>query len=103
MRQLPFDAPGSAVCGLSGRPLVAICGNSHRRLVPFRLLCTSEDDSSPLYARPFFCKACGSRDVTLFAIGDQAELDMLRAELMPVTPTTAPSNGRSLDPRDDLP
>ena len=64
---------------------------------------TSEDDRLPLYAPPFVCKACGSREVTLFAVGDQAELDMLRAELLPATATAAPSNGAALGPLADLP
>ena len=103
MRQLPFDAPGSVACGRSGLPLVAVCGNQHHRLVPFRLLGTGNDDRSPLYARPFVCKACGSREVTLFAVDCQAELDILRAELLPATDTVASSNNRAHSPLADLP
>jgi hypothetical protein len=29
---------------------------------------TSETDRTPLYGRPFKCKACGNCDVVLFAI-----------------------------------
>ncbi len=103
MRQLPVDAPGSAACGRSGLPLVAVCGNEHRRLVSFRLLRTNDDDRSPLYARPFVCKTCGSRDVILFTIEGQGELDMLRPELLPTTNTAAPSNSAVHDPRADFP
>ncbi|GEP59488.1 hypothetical protein [Reyranella soli] len=60
--------------------------------MPFRLLKTSDDDQTPLYDRPFKCEACGSRDVTLFALDDEVELDQLRPELLPPTPTVAPSN-----------
>ena len=74
MRQIPRDAPGSAACGRSGLPLLAHCANGHRRTVPFRLLRTHDDDSSRLYARPVLCKACGNREVTLFAIESQTEL-----------------------------
>jgi len=103
VRQFPIDAPGSAACGRSGLPLVAVCGNAHRRIVPFRLLRTDGDDRSPLYARPFVCKACGSREVTLFAVDGQAELDMLRPELLPTADKSAPSNSRAYDPGADLP
>jgi hypothetical protein len=50
----------------------------HNRLVPFRLLKTSESDGTPLYGRPFKCRACGSREVTLFAIESQADLDAVQ-------------------------
>ena len=67
MIEIPQDAPGSTACGRSGLPLLAICSNGHRRTIPFRLLTTGNDDRTPLYDRPFKCKACGSREVTLFA------------------------------------
>ncbi|GEP56174.1 hypothetical protein RSO01_33400 [Reyranella soli] len=70
--------------------------------MPFRLLRTDVDDCSSLYARPFVCKACGGRAVTLFAVEGQAELDMLRAELLPGADTIAPSNNRTHDPGADL-
>ena len=54
--------------GRSGLPLLAICPIGHNRLVPFRLLKTSDTDRTPPYGRPFKCKTCGSREVTLFAI-----------------------------------
>jgi hypothetical protein len=46
--------------GRSGLPLLAFCSNGHRRMIPFRLLKTGDDDRTPLYGRPFKCKACGS-------------------------------------------
>ena len=45
---------------------------------PFRLLKTSDDDRTPIYGRPFKCKACRSRDVTLFAIDDHDELEAIQ-------------------------
>ena len=79
MIQIPRDAPGLIACGRSGLPLLAICPAGHRRTVPFRLLKTSEHDRTPLYARPFKCRECGSGEVaTLYAIETQAELDELR-------------------------
>jgi hypothetical protein len=51
-----------------------------------------ETDRTPLYGRPFKCKACGSREVTLFAIESQAELDAVQqghgAEAARPAPTT---------------
>lgn len=76
------DAPGSIACGRSGRPLLAVCPQGHRRMIPFRLLKTSESDTSPLYGRPFKCSACGSREVSLFALESQAELDAIQRELV---------------------
>jgi hypothetical protein len=73
MIEIARDAPGSVAWGsqrpaaTSGVPL------RRRRTVPFRLLLTSETDRTLIYARPFKCKACGSREVTLFAIDSQAE------------------------------
>ena len=72
MKAIARDAPGSVACDRSGLPLLAICPIGHNRLVPFRLLKTSETDRTPLYGRPFKCKACGSREVTLFAVESQA-------------------------------
>ena len=104
MLELPRDAPASIACGRSGRPLFAICANKHRRLVPFRLLRTSEDDRSPLYGRRFLCRACGGRDVTLFAIESQAELDAIRQEVAePPGPAPAPTNYGTPDPDADIP
>jgi hypothetical protein len=45
---IPRDAPGSAACGRSGLPLLAICPIGHNRLVAFRLLKTSETDRTPI-------------------------------------------------------
>ena len=53
--------------------MLAACSNGHRQLVPFRLLGTHDGDTTPLYGRPFKCRAYGSRDVTLFYIESQAE------------------------------
>src|SRR4029077_2962457 len=75
---IPRDAPGSVACGRSGLLLLAICPIGHNRLVPFRLLKTSETDRTPIYARPFKCRACGSREVALFSIDSQAELDAVQ-------------------------
>jgi hypothetical protein len=60
-----YIAPGSIACGRSGLPLLASCGNGHRRLIPFRLLKTRDDDRTPLYGRPFKCRTCGNREVAL--------------------------------------
>jgi hypothetical protein len=70
---------GRGACGRSGLPLLAIFPLGHNRLIPFRLLKTSDTDRTPLYGRPFLCKACGSREVTLFSIDDQAELAAISA------------------------
>ena len=104
MRQLPLDAPGSVACGRSGLPLLATCANGHRRAVPFRLLKTHDNDRTPLYGRPFLCRECRSRDVTLFAIESQAEFEVVR-RTMPQSdgPVQAPSNYRKRDPEADLP
>ena len=101
---IPRDAPGSVTCGRSGLPLLAICPIGHNRLVAFRLLKTSETDRTPLYGRPFKCKACGSREVTLFAILNQAELDAIQKALAgPPQPAQAPLTHRPLDPDADIP
>ena len=81
MNDLSWNAPGSAAFGRSGLPLLAICPNGHRRMVPFRLLKTSEADRTPLYGRPFKCRACGSAEVTLFAIESQAELEGIQRSM----------------------
>jgi len=104
MLQLPRDAPGSDACGISGRPLLAICPNRHRRLIPFRLLKTHEDDRTPLYGRPFKCKECGSPEVTLFAIESQGELDEVQRGLLPSKgPAEAPTTHPATDPDADCP
>jgi len=103
MRQLPIDAPGSAACGRSGLPLLAICPNGHRRTVPFRLLNTSEKDRTPIYARPFKCRSCGSQEVTLFEIESQAELDDVRRSFPSNQQLTqAPTTYRPRDPHADF-
>jgi hypothetical protein len=63
MIEIPRDAPGSVACGRSGLPLLAVCPCGRRRLVPFRLLKTGPNDRTPVYGRPFKCRACGSREV----------------------------------------
>ncbi|MEA2909422.1 MAG: hypothetical protein QOJ15_1503 [Bradyrhizobium sp.] len=99
MLEFARDAPCSVVCGRSGLPLLASCSNGHRRLVPFRLLKTGPGDRTPLYGRPFKCRACGSREVTLFAIHDQAELDVVQRSLAgPTQPAQAPTTHARLDP-----
>lgn len=80
MIELAPDAPGKVACGRSGLPLLAICPCGRKRTVPFRSLKTNDDDTTPLYGRPFKCKACGSHDVTLFAIETTAELLALQQE-----------------------
>jgi hypothetical protein len=96
---IPRDAPGSVACGQSGLPLLAICPIGHNRLVAFRLLKTSETDRTPLYGRPFKCKACGSREVTLFAIESQAELDAVQLAMAgPKQPAQAPTTHARPDP-----
>ena len=83
MIQLSPDAPGSAACGRSGLPLMAVCPAGHRRSVRWRSLKTDNDDETPLCGRPFKCFVCGSRDVTLFAIETQAELDAVHSTFLP--------------------
>jgi hypothetical protein len=99
MLELPRDAPGSVACSRSGLPLLATCPNGHRRTVPFRRLRTSESDRTPVYSRPFKCKACGSREVTLFAVESQAELDEMQRSLAgPRQPAQAPTTHARPDP-----
>jgi hypothetical protein len=50
--------------------------------VPWRHLKTHDDDETPLYGRPFKCFVCSSREVTLFAIETQAELDAIRSTFL---------------------
>ena len=103
MIELPRDAPGSVACGRSGLPLLAICSCGRRRLVPFRLLKTSDTDRTPLYSRPFKCKACGSSEVILFSIDDQAELGAIQKSLAgPLQPARAPTTHRPPHPDRDL-
>lgn len=61
---------------------MAVCPGGHRRSVPWHSLRTDNDDATPLYGRPFKCFVCGSRDVTLFAIETQAELDAVRSTFL---------------------
>jgi hypothetical protein len=99
MIEIPRDAPGSVACGRSGLPLLAVCPGGHRRLVPFRLLKTGDGDRTPVYGRPFKCKACGRVEVTLFAIESQAELDEVqRATAGPPQPARAPTTHSRSDP-----
>ena len=103
MIAIPRDAPGSVACGRGGLPLLAICPIGHNRLIPFRLLKTSDTDQTPLYGRPFKCKACGSREVTLFAIVRQAELEAVQKALAgPPQPAQAPSTHPARAPDSDL-
>jgi len=59
MIEIARDAPGSVACGRSGRPLLAVCSSGHRRMIPFRLLKTSETDRTPLYAGSSSASAFG--------------------------------------------
>jgi hypothetical protein len=104
MIEIARDAPGSVACGRSGLPLVAVCPSGRRRLIPFRLLKTSDGDRTPLYGRPFKCRACGRREVTLFDIESQAELDEIQRSLAePRQPAKAHSTHPPPDPyRDQL-
>jgi hypothetical protein len=102
--RIPRDAPGSIACGRRALPLLAICPSGHRRTVPFRLLKTSDTDRSPLYGRPFKCRACGSAEVTLFAIDSHAELEEVQRALAgPPRPAEAPATHRQRHPNEDLP
>jgi hypothetical protein len=101
MIEIPQDAPGSVACERSGLPLLATCPNGHRRMIPFRLLKTGPDDRTPIYGRPFKCKACGSREVTLFAVESQAELDAIQLA-RPKQPAQAPTTHARPDPEKDL-
>ena len=99
MIEIPRDAPGSVACGRSGLPLLAVCPNGHRRTVPFRLLKTGPDDRTPVYGRPFKCKACGSQKVTLFVVERQAELDEIQCALAgPPQAVRAPTTHPARDP-----
>jgi hypothetical protein len=99
MIEIARDAPGSVACGRSGLPLLAICPCGRHRTVPYRLLKTSDTDRTPLYGRLFRCKACGRREVTLFAIESQAELAAIqRAMAKPRQPATAPTTHARPDP-----
>jgi len=103
MIEIPRDAPGSVACGRSGLPLLAICPGGHRRTVPFRLLKTADHDRSLLYGRPFRCRACGSPEVSLFLVDDQAELEEIRRVLAgPPRPPEAPTTDRARDPNADF-
>lgn len=95
------ESAGSIACGRSGLPLLAICPAGHRRTVPFRLLKTSDDDRTSLYGRPFKCRTCGSRKVTLFAIQSQTELNEVRSELAGQKQRVeAPTTHRAHDPHE---
>jgi hypothetical protein len=98
MLEIARDAPGAVACGRSGLPLLAVCSSGHRRTIPFRLLKTSDDDRRPLYGRPFKCRTCGSREVTLFDIESQAELVEVQRSLEPRPPTKAHSTHPPPDP-----
>jgi hypothetical protein len=83
--------------------LLAVCPCGRRRLVPFRLLKTHDGDTTPLYGRPFKCKACGSRDVVLFAIECQTELDEVQQAMAgPRQPAQAPTTHPRPDPHRGL-
>ena len=72
-------------------------------MVPFRLLKMSEGDQTPLYGRPFKCKACGSPEVALFTIESQGELSEIQRGLAgPPQPAQAPTTHRRRDPDEGL-
>ena len=99
MKEIPRDAACSVACGRSGLPLLAVCPCGRRRTVPFRLLQTSDADRTPLYGRPFKCRTCGSREVTLFTVDSQAELDEVQGALAgPPQPARAPTTHPRPDP-----
>ena len=102
MIAIPRDVAGSAACGRSGLPLLAICPIGHNRLIPYRRLKTSESDRTPLYGRPFRCKACGSGEVTLFAIESQAELAAIQQAMAPKPRAEAPTSHPRPDPNRGL-
>ena len=102
MIRIARDAPGSIACGRSGLPILAVCPSGHRRTVPFRLLKTSEDDRMPLYGRPFKCRVCASREVVLFVLESQAELDRVRPSLSSREVDHAPTTHRPPDPHADF-
>ena len=103
MIEISRSAPGSVACGRSGLPLLATCPAGHRRRVPFRLLATSESDTSPLYGRRYKCRTCGSPEVTLFLIENDAELAAIGRELAgPSEPARAPTTHRAADPDSGL-
>ena len=103
MIAIPQDAPASVACGRSGLPLLAVCPMGHRRTAPFRLLKTSENDTTLLYGRPYRCRQCDSPEVTLFAVESQAELDDLRRAIAgPPKSTRAPTTHPARDPYADF-
>ena len=54
---------------------------------------------TPLYGWPFKCKACGSREVTLFSIDSHADLAAVQQAMAgPTQPAQAPSTHRPPDP-----
>jgi hypothetical protein len=63
----------------------------------FRTLATLRA-ATPLYGRPFKCKACGSREVTLFTVDSQAELDEVLQSLPPPPSAPAPTTHPRPDP-----
>jgi len=71
---------------------------------PHCALPLAETDRTLLYGRPFKCRTCGSREVTLFAVESQAELDEVqRALAWPPQPAEAPTTHRRADPDADFP
>ena len=103
MIKIPRDAPGSVACGRSGLPLLALCLAGHHRTVPFRRLKTSETDQTPIYGRPYRCGKCGSREVKLFAIEYQAELDAIQQAMTgPPQAAKAPTTHAQQDPNESF-
>ena len=103
MIEIPRDAPGFVACGRSRLPLLALCRAGHHRTVPFRRLKTSETDQTPIYGRPYRCEKCGCREVTLFTIESQVELDEIqRAISEPPQPARAPTTHPPRDPNESF-
>lgn len=98
MIELPRDAPGSAACGRSGLPLLAVCPAGHRRTIPFRRLRTEPGDTTPIYRRTYKCQVCGSTEVTLFLIETQQELDAIRASIPRADTRSGPPSAHLPDP-----
>ena len=68
MDGMPTEA--LVACGRSGLPLLAVCRCGRRRLVPFRLLQTSECDRTSIYGRPFHW--AGARAIRAKELGRDA-------------------------------
>ena len=60
-------------------------------------------DQTPIYGRPYRCGKCGSREVTLFANEDQAELDAIQQAMTgPPQAAKAPTTHAQQDPNESF-